>query len=76
MNTLEEKIVAYCGDLEIRIRSCKRRCIANMLKEQLHYELLQGHAEAELFTRCDKILEKLIENTFDCNGKNKFLEAP
>jgi hypothetical protein len=72
---MKEDLSKQCGDVAARVRACRNRKVAEMLLEQISSELCRlGQAPAGL-----KILQSqmkdLLRQTFDKNGKNRFLEA-
>lgn len=69
-----DEITKYCGDVRERIRACRYRPVAEMLKERLCDELsLNCHSEL-IQSELLRYIDDLIIETFDEQGNNKFLE--
>jgi hypothetical protein len=68
-------IQEHCGDLAARIRACRSRVIAMQLRERLCGELQQSCQSAMVQNILQHHVDKLISETFDERGNNKFLEA-
>jgi hypothetical protein len=67
-------IQTHCGDIRQRIQACRSRQIAEQLKGRLCGEL-QGDCPSEMVvTLLSKHVDQIIDQTFDENGKNRYLE--
>jgi len=71
---MDNRIVKYCGNIEERIRACHNREIAIALKKRLCQELDMNCKSAVVHNVLRDYADKIIQNTFDRNGKNIYLE--
>ncbi len=70
----DQVIQTYCGDVTARIRACRTRKIAEQLKWRLCEELSR-HCPSEMVQLILRNhVDKIIEETFDQEGNNLFLE--
>jgi len=70
MENSETIIQNICGDVAERIRACRSREVAEMLKQQLCNELTI-HCKSEIVRNLmQHHIDKLINETFDNSGKN------
>ena len=63
-----------CGDVEKRIKACRNRKIAGMLKKQLCQELFASCESETIQSFLINYVDSIIDAVFDSNGKNKYLE--
>jgi len=80
MNVIEDKqdlkiIQEHCGDIIERIRACRSRAIAEQLRERLCGEVAQRCPSPLVQNVLLRHVDRIIAETFDENGDNKFLEA-
>jgi len=64
----------YCGNIEERIKACKRRDIAEYLRKQLCFELQENCKSEIVVNVLNNYVNQIINNTFDKNGNNITLE--
>ena len=69
-----ELINKHCGKVEDRIRVCHDRHVAEMLKDVMCKELLPECSSLAVKNILIKQINKVINETFDRNGKNIFLK--
>lgn len=70
-----EKIIeTYCGNIRERILACRSRNIAFALKERLCSELKLNCQSDMVNNVLNEHVNHLIDEIFDQDGKNKFLE--
>lgn len=65
----------HCGDITARIRACRSRTVAIQLQERMCHELQQHCPSAVVQNMLSRHVERIMADTFDENGMNKFLEA-
>lgn len=64
----------HCGDIRERLIACRSRSVAIVLKDRLCNEL-QGACVSSIIKNVLEVhVDRLIDEIFDSNGKNKFLE--
>ncbi len=74
MNT--EKIISEnCGNIKERLLACRTKNVANALKERLCSELKLNCESNMVNNVLNKHVDLLINDIFDQNGSNKYLEA-
>jgi hypothetical protein len=72
---MEDEIRKYCGNVVERLRACRSREVAVLLKQQMCDEMSQ-HCQSEMIRNTlARYVDKLVEETFDQNGNNRYLEA-
>lgn len=64
----------YCGDIRERIHVCRNRHIAEMLRERLCNELDANCHSQVVLAMLRKQIDEIINETFDKNGINVYLE--
>ena len=74
MDSIMYEIEKNCGDIRERIRSCRNKSIAELLKKRMCSELSVDCSNKETMNRLENYVDELIVKTFDINGKNKLLE--
>jgi hypothetical protein len=75
MKTEEDiTIRQYCGDIKERLLACRSRTIAVTLKERLCTELKTNCVSSMINNILQAHVDQLINEIFDHDGKNKFLE--
>jgi len=73
MENSEAIIKSVCGDIAERIRACRSRKVAEMLKVQLCNELA-NHCKSEIIQNLlIHHVDKLINETFDISDRNRTL---
>lgn len=72
---MEEEIRKYCGNVVARLRACRSREVAVLLKQQMCDEMSQRCQSEMIRNTLERYVDKLVEETFDQNGNNKYLEA-
>lgn len=73
MNT-DKIITENCGNIKDRLIACRTKNVAYALKERLCSEL-QLNCESNMVNNVlNAHVDQLINEIFDQNGKNKFLE--
>ena len=73
--SMEDIIYQHCGDIRFRIKACRSKKVAELLKDRLCREL-SLNCESDMVNNVLQIyVDNIIANTFDDNGKNKYLEA-
>ncbi len=70
---IDEKLKQF-GDLTLRIRACRSREVAQMLSQQIYAEFGKACKSPMARNLLRQNLNDLIRQTFDKNGKNRFLE--
>ena len=70
----QELIRSHCGDIRQRIRACRSRHIAEQLMERMCGELRMDCPSEMVVSVLSNHVEEIINQTFDENGKNIFLE--
>jgi hypothetical protein len=71
---MDRRIEKYCGNIEKRIRACHNRDIAVALKKRLCQELDMNCKSAMVHNVLEDYADKIIQMTFDRDGKNIYLE--
>lgn len=71
----ESTIKKYCGDIRERLLACRTKSIAFALKERLCSELRLNCQSNMVNNVLNAHVDRLIDEIFDHDGKNKFLEA-
>ena len=72
----EQTIQQYCGNIKERLLACRNKRVAVALKDRLCTEL-QLNCKSDMVNNVlNAQVELMINEIFDQNGKNKFLEAP
>ena len=74
MNKNMETIERYCGDVRMRIQSCKSKNVAEILKENLCSELYHSCKSEMIKNVLIKYVDQIIDETFDKSGKNRTLK--
>lgn len=74
MDSVMFKIEKNCGDIRERIRSCRSKTVAELLKKRMCSELSVDCSNKDAINRLENYVDELIVKTFDSNGKNKYLE--
>jgi hypothetical protein len=74
MNDQMEIISGYCGNIKERIRSCKSRKIALLLRDSMCSEFKSRCKSDIVANLLLKYSDDLIDATFDKNGMNIYLE--
>ncbi|MBN1541425.1 hypothetical protein JW992_04705 [candidate division KSB1 bacterium] len=69
-----EKISKSCGKIDERVHACKTREVAEMLKERLCREFEKECQSAIIRNFFNRHVDSIINDTFDRNGMNKYLE--
>jgi hypothetical protein len=72
---MEDEIRTYCGNVAERLRACRNREVAIMLKQQMCKEMSQRCQSEMIRNTLERYVDKLVEETFDQNGNNSYLEA-
>jgi len=72
---MEDEIRTYCGNVAERLRACRDREVAILLKQQMCNEMSQRCQSDMIRNSLERYVDKLIEEIFDLNGNNKYLEA-
>ena len=70
-NNIIEK---YCGNIRDRLQVCRSRAVALALKERLCSELEYYCVSDMVNNVLKEHIDKMINEIFDDNGKNKLLE--
>lgn len=71
----EMKIIGFfCGDIQERIKACRSREIAELLKNRVCDELAEMCKSDVIRLVLLHQVSKLIDQTFDSSGKNIYLE--
>ncbi|OPZ71906.1 MAG: hypothetical protein BWY83_00922 [bacterium ADurb.Bin478] len=70
---MNEKLKQF-GDLMLRIRACRSREVALMLSQQIYAEFGKACKSPMARNLLRQNMNDLIRQTFDKNGKNRFLE--
>ena len=71
----EYKIIEqHCGQVTERIKACKRKHIAEALKQRLCTELDLGCHSEMIKNVLNKYIDDIVKKTFDANGNNIYLE--
>ncbi|GEM_PF-1275515 len=73
-DSISEKIIRCCGDVQSRIHACRTRQIACMLKDRLCQEFAQDCVSELIRQLIARHIDELIADTFDRDGNNKYLE--
>jgi hypothetical protein len=71
----ETIIEQNCGNIKQRLMACRSRDIANALRDQLCSELRLNCESSMVNNILNTHVDHLIEEIFDQNGHNKYLEA-
>lgn len=66
-------IQKYCGNVEERIRACRSRQVAEILKNLLCHDLKNGCSDKATSDYLRKKIDLLIEKSFTRDGKNKYI---
>ncbi|MBN2355839.1 hypothetical protein JXO59_06985 [candidate division KSB1 bacterium] len=69
-----ELIRTCCGDLQERIHACRSKHIAEQLKDRLCKELSHKCQSEMVHLLLISHIDKIIQETFDEEGRNQFLE--
>ena len=70
----KKTIEKYCGNIRERLQVCRSRSVAVALKEQMCSEL-KFHCISDIVNNVLlNHIDKMINEIFDENGKNKLLE--
>lgn len=67
-------IQTQCGDIRQRIQACRSRNIAEQLKKRLCGELQADCPSEMVVALLSNHVDQIINQTFDGNGKNRYLE--
>jgi hypothetical protein len=67
-------IIRSCGDIAMRIKVCRSRSVAKMLKQRLCDELETNCKSDVVRQLLEQHVDQLISEVFDKQGRNKFLE--
>jgi hypothetical protein len=71
---MTDDVEIYCSVVETRIRCCRSKEVAAMLTRLIHTELARKSFSMSDQNRLQKRLQDVIEETFDQDGNNRFLE--
>ncbi len=73
---MESEIIIkkYCGNVPERIKACRSREVAELLRDRMCSELSIGCYSTMINNALRDYVNKLINETFDKNGKNIYLE--
>jgi len=71
----DQTIHKYCGDIRERLLVCRTRHIALELKKRLCSELRLNCESNMVNNVLNAHVDELINEIFDLDGKNKYLEA-
>jgi hypothetical protein len=74
MGKESEIISKYCKNVGMRIRVCRHRDVALLLKKRICNEIKNECKSEIIFVILNKYIDQLIEETFTKNGFNKELE--
>lgn len=75
MENDEVVIERVCGNIAERIRACRTRHVAEMLKERLCTELVNQCQSDIIQTLLRQHVDQLIRKTFDASGNNLTLRG-
>jgi hypothetical protein len=75
MEKPEDTIKNICGNVEERIRSCRSRNVAEMLREQLCSQLKINCKSEIVQNSLNDHVDRLIAQTFDKQGHNRILNG-
>ncbi len=67
-------IIRSCGDIHKRIKVCRSRSVAEMLKQRLCDELETNCKSDVVRQLLEQHVDQLISEVFDKQGRNKYLE--
>ena len=70
METAEEKIVRYCGDINDRIKACKSEEAARLLKKRMCRELQENCKSEMIQSVLNYQIDRIIFETFDKPAEN------
>jgi hypothetical protein len=71
-----EKIIQQnCGNIRERLLACRSKSVAFALKDRLCSELKLNCQSNMVNNVLNEHVDQLIQEIFDQNGKNKYLEA-
>lgn len=71
----DDIIKQYCGDIDERIKSCRSKKVAELLKQRLCSELKRNCKSSIINRMLLDHADKTINKVFDQSGKNKYLET-
>ena len=74
MKEIDDIIKDYCGDIEQRIKACRSRDVAELLKHRLCSELKRNCESTMIKDVLIDHVDKLISKMFEKSGNNKYLE--
>jgi len=66
----ENEIQRLCGDIKERVRACRSRHVAEMLKDKMCTELSRQCKSEIILNLLSQNVDKLIAETFDDSGNN------
>jgi len=66
----ENEIQRVCGNIKERVRACRSRQVAEMLKEKMCRELSRQCKSEIILNLLSQNVDKLIAETFDNSGNN------
>lgn len=67
-------IMRSCGDIDMRIKVCRSRSVARMLKQRLCDELETNCKSDVVRQLLERYVDQLISVVFDKQGRNNYLE--
>lgn len=71
----ENIILQNCGNIRERLLACRSKNVAFALKDRLCSELKLNCQSNMVNNVLNEHVDQLIQEIFDQNGKNKYLEA-
>lgn len=71
----EKIILQNCGNIKERLLACRSKNVAFALKDRLCSELKLNCQSNMVNNVLNEHVDQLIQEIFDQNGKNKYLEA-
>jgi hypothetical protein len=72
---MEDEIRTYCGNVLERLRACRSREVAILLKQQMCGEISQRCQSEVIRNTLERYVDKQVDEIFDQNGNNRYLEA-
>ena len=72
---MKAELPKQCGDMAARVRACRNRKVAEMLMQQISNDFCRAGQEPAALKILRSQMKDMLRQTFDKNGKNRFLEA-
>jgi hypothetical protein len=72
---MTDNVQKYCGDVVARIRACRNKEVALMLSGRICTEFSKNCSSPVVQNLLHKHIDDVIQDTFDRNGKNRYLEV-